>query len=69
MLGLFGTWILEIWYISCVALLALKFDVALLREVAAVLKDFDFVLIPLIQILTSAPIKKAILSNTTEKKS
>jgi hypothetical protein len=44
----------------------LRFDIAFLREVAATLKDFDFVLIPLVFILTSAPIKKSMFASTVE---
>ena len=64
MLGLFASWLLEIWYIFFVGLLAFEFDISFLREVAAALKDFDFILIPIFQTLTSVPIKKSMFSKS-----
>ena len=64
MLGLFASWLLEIWYIFFVGLLAFEFDISFLREVAAALKDFDFILIPIFQTLTSVPIKKSLFSKS-----
>ena len=60
MLGLFISWVMEMWYILIVGLLSTKFEVGYLREVAATLKDFDFILIPFFQIITSVPMRKFI---------
>ena len=66
MLGLFASWLMEIWYLFFVGLLASKFEIGFLREVAATLKDFDFTFIPLIQILTSFPIRKFLLTTAIQ---
>ena len=57
MLGLFFTWILEIWYLVLVAIWPKQGSV---REVGSLFKMSDFCLIPLVQIITSAPMKKFI---------
>jgi hypothetical protein len=57
MLGLFFTWILEIWYLVLVAIWPKQGSV---REVGSLFKMSDFCLIPLVQIMTSAPIKNFI---------
>ena len=68
MLGLFISWVMEMWYILIVGLLSTKFEVGYLREVAATLKDFDFILIPLFQIITSVPMRKFIQPISMGKK-
>ena len=67
MLGLSASWLLEIWYILFVGLFTFGFESSSMREIAAVLKDFDFLLIPVLQILTSAPIKKSFFTKSSEK--
>jgi hypothetical protein len=67
MVGLFTTWILEIFYISSVGLLTTLYDIEWLREFSSIFKDVDFVLVPWIQILTTAPIRKYIQQNKNEE--
>ena len=66
MLGLFASWVLEIWFIMIVGIFSTKFDMDWLREVSATLKDFDFVWVPMIQILTTPPMRKMIFSPLKE---
>jgi hypothetical protein len=61
MLGLFACWLLEVWYMILVGILAIQFEMDELKEVSATLKDFDFVWIPLLQIMTSASLRKEII--------
>jgi hypothetical protein len=56
--GQVASWVMEIWYIVLVGLLSTMFQVELLREVSVIIKASDYFLIPLVQILTSAPIKR-----------
>ena len=58
MLGLFLTWLFEIYYFFGVAFMTNSIEAEKLREFAASLKTAEFAIIPLIQILTSAPMKK-----------
>ncbi len=57
MLGQVINWMTEIWYIFLVGILSTVFEFSLLREVAAVVKCTDFLLIPLTLILTSPTTK------------
>ena len=58
MMGLFITWILEVCYITVTGIVVTVYNQEWFREYSALLRDFDFVLIPLVQILTSPPIKQ-----------
>ena len=58
MVGQVTSWIMEIWYIVLVGLLSTMFQIDLLREVSVLIKASEYFLIPLVQILTSAPIKR-----------
>ena len=66
MLGLFACWLLEVWYMILVGILAIEFDMDWVKEVSATLKDFDFVWIPLLQIVTSASMRKEMLLHSKE---
>jgi hypothetical protein len=61
--GLVMGWLMEIWYIILVGILSLVVDSKVLREVSAVLKHFEFYLVPLIQVHTSDPLKKFRISS------
>ena len=47
----------EFWYIILIGVFSTMVEFSLLREVAVIVKIADFCIIPLIHILTSAPIK------------
>ena len=65
--GLFVTWAMEVWYILLVSLVSLVInDANWFREVAALIKCYEFYFIPLVQIYTSAPIKR--FQNTLNQK-
>ena len=51
------------WYNVIIGLTNIFFKFELLREVAPFIKDLEFVLIPLVQIYSSDPIKKFMMSN------
>ena len=53
---------LQFWYILLVPILSNFLDIEVLREIAPILKHFDVVLVPLVQIYTSPPLK-AFISN------
>jgi len=57
--GLFGGWLMEVWYIVFVLLLTLFIEGHWVHEMAAIVKFYEFYFIPLIQIQTSAPMKRA----------
>jgi hypothetical protein len=61
--GLVTGWLMEVWYIFLVGFLSLVMDRNVLREVSAVLKYYEFYLIPLVQVHTSDPLKKFRLSS------
>ena len=53
--GQFLAWVMRIWY---VVIFIFVFHVKIsLREIIPMIKNFEFVLIPLVEIYTSAPIK------------
>ena len=56
--GQFAGWIMEVWYVVLVGLLAviLKMDSSV-REVSSMVKDFEFALIPMVEVFTSSPIQ------------
>ena len=51
------TCFMEFWNNIIVPILSHFVDIELLREVAPILKHFDIVLVPLVQIYTSPPLK------------
>jgi hypothetical protein len=53
---------MEIWYIIIIGILNTVFNFELFREVAPFVKDLEFLLIPMVQIKTSEPIKQYILN-------
>ena len=57
MVGQAVSLVAELWYIILISLFSTMVEFSLLREVAVVVKIADFCIIPLIHILTSAPIK------------
>jgi hypothetical protein len=61
LLGLFLTWIMEFWYLLLVAALLVVFESHLVIEASAILKYFEYYLIPLVQIYSSQPIKRYLL--------
>ncbi len=58
MLGLFMVWLLKMCYFFLIGLFTTFYEMEWLREYSSVVKDFDFVWIPWIEIMTSAPIRK-----------
>ncbi len=58
MVGQVTSWIMEIWYIVLVGLLSTMFQVDLLREISVLIKTTEYFLIPLVHVLTSAPIMR-----------
>jgi len=65
--GLFAGWLMEAWYLLITGLLVLVYsDQGLVREVSVCLKGFEFVLVPLVQIYTSAPIKRFLKGQKTQ---
>jgi len=60
MLGLFACWLLDVWYMVLAGILATEFEMDLVKEVSATFKDFDFVWIPLLQIMTSSLMRKEV---------
>ena len=58
MVGQIASWFMEIWYIVLVGVLSTMFQVDLLREVSVLIKTSEYFLIPLVQVLTSASIKR-----------
>ena len=51
--GQFFTWLLKIWFIVIAGWLSTVSDKDLMREVAGMAKSVEFLLIPLVQILTT----------------
>ncbi len=49
---------MEMWYIKFAGFMATLFDFQEMREIAPFLKQLEFFLIPLVQVCTSAPIRK-----------
>ena len=60
--GQVATCFIEFWYLLVVPILSNFLDIELLREVAPIIKHFDVLLVPLVQIYTSPPLK-AFMSN------
>ena len=53
-------WTMEIWYIIFVGFISTIFKFREMREVVPFLKQLEFVLVPLVQVYTSAPIRNFI---------
>ena len=60
--GQLAAWIMVTWYIVTIGFLNIFFNFELLREVVPFIKDLEFVLIPFVQIYSSDPIKKFMMS-------
>ena len=56
MYGQLAGWVMEIWYAVILIFFSTFYDADTLREVASLIKDFEFVLIPLVEVQTSFPI-------------
>ena len=65
--GQFLGWVMEIWYLILVGLLSAFFNMDSVREISSLVKDLEFVLIPFVEISTSAPIRNFIANNKKEK--
>jgi hypothetical protein len=63
MVGQLAAWIMEVWYSFLIGCLSAYYDMETLREVSTFLKNFEFMLIPLVEIHTSLPIRKFILKS------
>jgi hypothetical protein len=59
--GQFSCFLIEIWYIVFVGLLAVPKNITYLREWAAMIKTLEFFLLPLIMITTSAPLRNFLI--------
>lgn len=66
LIGLFASWVLQTSDLLIVGVLSTKFELEWLREVTALLKGSDFLWIPMIQILTTPPIRKMVFSSLKE---
>ena len=64
MVGQLASWVLEVWYILVVGLLSIKFNMNMLREMSFLVKNFEFSLVPFVQILTSNPINKFVTESS-----
>ena len=58
--GQFLGWVMEVWYVILVGLLSAVYNMESVREISSLLKDLEFVLIPLVEVYTSFPITKFI---------
>jgi len=58
MMGHVISWILQIWFILFFGLYAKLYNCSIVSEVASLFKMVEFCIIPLVQILTSPPLKK-----------
>ena len=56
MYGQLAGWVMEIWYAVILIFFSAFYDADNLREIASLIKDFEFVLIPLVEVQTSYPI-------------
>ena len=65
--GMFLSWAWEVWYLLLVGIISLVInDANWFRELATLIKCYEFYFIPLVQIYTSAPIKR--FKNNLDKK-
>ena len=56
------SWVMEVWYNVLIGFISNVFNPSSLREVAPFFKTFEFILVPIVQIYTSPPIKRFIAS-------
>jgi hypothetical protein len=63
--GQFATWLLQTFYIVATAVVINISKTGYSRELAVVLKTSEFLLVPLIQIFTSPPLKRFVFKNKT----
>ena len=63
MVGQFAGWVMEIWYVLLIGLLSGFYNMEKMREFSSLVKDLEFVLIPLVEIYTSLPIRNFISNN------
>ena len=63
MFGQVVTWAMELSYVSVLLIIAAKSKSANSRELPALVKLAEFSVIPVVQILTSAPLRKFILKS------
>ena len=55
--GQFAAWIMKVWYVILFGILYAANIGGTAREISILIKDFEFILIPLVEIYTSPPIK------------
>jgi hypothetical protein len=58
MTGQIAAWLMEVWYAFLIGFLSVFYNVDILREVASLLKSYEFALIPLVEIYASPPIRE-----------
>ena len=58
LVGLFAGWVMEFWYLALLALLFLVLESNWILQLSAILKLFEFYFIPLVQLNSSAPLKR-----------
>ena len=63
MVGQLAGWIMEVWHLVLIGFLTPIFMLDSLRNTSSLLKNFEFFLIPLVQIWSSAPIKRYLFRN------
>ena len=63
MVGQLAGWFMEVWHVVLIGLLTPIYKLDSLRNVSSLLKNFEFFLIPLVQIWSSAPIKSYMVRN------
>jgi hypothetical protein len=66
--GQFAGWVMEIWYVLLIGLLSGFYNMEKMREFSSLVKDLEFVLIPLVEIYTSLPIRNFISNNQNVNK-
>ena len=66
--GLFASWIMEVWFLLLMAFVSVFFDGTLFREIASIVKYFEYYFIPLVQIKTSSPIKSYVIRSHRARK-
>jgi hypothetical protein len=63
MLGQVATWLMELSYFCLIFVVFSNGNFAESRELASIVKTSEFCLIPLVQILTSPPLKRFVFQN------
>ena len=66
MFGQIASWLMEISYFMVLGLLVTILDFDQFREVAAITKTFEFLLIPLVQVVTSSPLRKFVFYSKSQ---